>query len=93
VVVTVAVGLAVGVTIATATGFGFGFEDSGGDEGEGAGGGLPPATTQVTRQTLVDSQTADGTLGYGPTRSPACTQRSAPRAWPPPKPSPRRNRA
>ncbi|GAA3618099.1 peptidoglycan-binding protein [Nonomuraea rosea] len=31
-----------------------------------AAGGLPPATTKVTRQTLVDTQTKAGTLGHGP---------------------------
>ncbi|MFC7481209.1 hypothetical protein ACFQX7_15805 [Luedemannella flava] len=28
---------------------------------------LPPATAQVTRQTLNDTETVDGSLGYGPT--------------------------
>ncbi|MEV0455609.1 peptidoglycan-binding protein [Catellatospora methionotrophica] len=31
--------------------------------------GLPPATAPVTRQTLQDTQTADGELGFGPTFS------------------------
>ncbi|MDR8412699.1 peptidoglycan-binding protein [Nonomuraea sp. 3-1Str] len=29
-------------------------------------GGLPPATAKVIRQTLIDTQTEPGTLGYGP---------------------------
>jgi multidrug efflux system membrane fusion protein len=32
-------------------------------------GRRPPATAQVTRQTLVDRQDEDGTLGYGDTGS------------------------
>jgi membrane fusion protein, multidrug efflux system len=39
-----------------------------GDAGRGStAGDLPPATAEVTRQTLVDRQAEDGTLGYGDT--------------------------
>ncbi|MCW3819389.1 efflux RND transporter periplasmic adaptor subunit [Micromonospora sp. DR5-3] len=65
VVVVVAAGAA--ATAATA-GFGFGVGRHGGDRNSGTGG-LSPATAQVTRQTLVDSQTKDGSLGYGATES------------------------
>jgi peptidoglycan hydrolase-like protein with peptidoglycan-binding domain len=39
------------------------------DEGQSGnnGGRLPPATAQVTRKTLVDTQTEDGKLSYGDT--------------------------
>ncbi|MEV6154067.1 peptidoglycan-binding protein [Nonomuraea sp. NPDC052129] len=40
----------------------------GGDRAAGkTAGALPPATTTVTRQTLLDTREADGDLGYGPT--------------------------
>jgi peptidoglycan hydrolase-like protein with peptidoglycan-binding domain len=55
--------LAVGAGATAATGIGFGF--SGGDGDAEAHSGLPPATASVTRQTLVDTQTEDGELGYG----------------------------
>jgi peptidoglycan hydrolase-like protein with peptidoglycan-binding domain len=55
---------AIAAGVAAATGFGFA---SGGGQGGGADGGLPPATATVTRQTLVDTQTESGTLGYGQT--------------------------
>ncbi|MFG2048391.1 peptidoglycan-binding protein [Micromonospora sp. NPDC048935] len=51
---------AVGVT--AAVGFG-----GGADPAEA--GNAPPATATVTRQTLADAETADGELGYGPTRT------------------------
>lgn len=58
---TVAVAVAAGV--AAAVGFG-------GDNPDTATAStLPPATAQITRQTLVDSEIADGELGYGETRS------------------------
>jgi membrane fusion protein, multidrug efflux system len=53
---------AAGAAVAAATGFGFGL--TGGGE-SGAGTGLPPATATVTRQTLVDTKTETGELGYG----------------------------
>jgi peptidoglycan hydrolase-like protein with peptidoglycan-binding domain len=56
--------LAVGAAAAATIGFGFG---SGGADPEAAAAGLPPATASVTRQTLDDTQTVDGTLGYGDT--------------------------
>ncbi len=54
--------LAVGAAAAATIGFGFGEEDAG-----GAAAALPPATATVTRQTLDDTQTVDGSLGYGDT--------------------------
>ncbi|MEV1238725.1 peptidoglycan-binding protein [Nonomuraea sp. NPDC049750] len=40
----------------------------GGDRAAGkTASALPPATTTVTRQTLLDTREADGDLGYGPT--------------------------
>lgn len=63
VVVAASVVLAVGAAVATGTGFGFGLP-SGENRGQ-AHGGLPPATAKVTRQTLVDTQTERGELGYG----------------------------
>ncbi|WP_436837711.1 peptidoglycan-binding protein [Micromonospora chersina] len=53
----VVVAAAAGVTAAVAAG------DA--DGGTAAGAGLPPATAQVTRQTLVDAESFDGELGYG----------------------------
>ncbi|MDZ5621429.1 peptidoglycan-binding domain-containing protein [Nocardioides sp. HM23] len=40
-----------------------------GDAEASSDDGLPPATTEVTRGTLVDSATEGGTLGYGAERS------------------------
>ncbi|WP_218125822.1 peptidoglycan-binding protein [Sinosporangium album] len=40
-----------------------------GGEGEQSSARLPPATAQVTRQTLHDTKTISGSLGYGPTTS------------------------
>jgi membrane fusion protein, multidrug efflux system len=53
--------LAVGAAAAAANGFGL-------PDGEGRGAAhsdAPPATANVTRQTLVDTQTESGELGYG----------------------------
>jgi peptidoglycan hydrolase-like protein with peptidoglycan-binding domain len=61
--------LAAGAAAAATIGFGFG--DDGGSSPAAA---LPPATATVTRQTLDDTQTVDGTLGYGDTS--ALTARS-----------------
>ena len=61
VLVTAAAVVVVGAGVAAAIGFG------GRDRGTAAASTLPPATAQVTRQTLVDSQSEDGTLGYGAT--------------------------
>ncbi|MFD0899654.1 peptidoglycan-binding protein, partial [Actinomadura sediminis] len=44
----------------------------GGRPGEAAATGLPPHTVEVTRQTLKDTETVDGELGYGPARIAAC---------------------
>lgn len=43
-------------------------------------GGLPPATTQVTRQTLRETRDADGVLGYGPAIS-AVSRRPGTVTW------------
>jgi membrane fusion protein, multidrug efflux system len=51
--------VAVGAAGAAAVGFG------GDDGGTPARGTLPPQTAEVTRQTLVDIEEVDGTLGYG----------------------------
>jgi len=54
--------LAVGAAAAATYGFGFGQEKDGAEAAQ-----LPPSTAQVTRQTLNDTQTVDGKLGYGDT--------------------------
>lgn len=54
-----AVLVAAGAAVAAAVGFG------GTDPGTANAGDLPPASARVTRQTLVDSETASGELGYG----------------------------
>jgi peptidoglycan hydrolase-like protein with peptidoglycan-binding domain len=46
-----------------ATGFGLGLP--GGEAPREASSDLPPATAKVTRETLVDTQTESGELGYG----------------------------
>ncbi|GAA4240611.1 peptidoglycan-binding protein [Actinomadura meridiana] len=46
---------------------------SGGDSDGEAATGLPPRTANVAKQTLKDTQTEDGQLGYGPVR-PATSQ-------------------
>lgn len=53
--------VAVGAAGAAAVGFG----GSGSDAGGSARGAMPPKTAEVTRQTLVDTDEVDGTLGYG----------------------------
>ncbi|MEV0645456.1 peptidoglycan-binding protein [Phytomonospora sp. NPDC050363] len=55
-----AVVLAVAATAAATYGFGFGGADETAD-----GADLPPATAEVTRQTLVDRRGETGELGYG----------------------------
>jgi peptidoglycan hydrolase-like protein with peptidoglycan-binding domain len=45
---------------------------SDGGSGTAAASQLPPATAKVTRQTLKDTQSEDGDLGYGTTTSAAC---------------------
>ncbi|MFC7247407.1 peptidoglycan-binding protein [Catellatospora aurea] len=52
-----------GAAAAAAVGFG------GGDGATPPASNLPPATSPVTRQTLQDTQTLDGELGFGPTFS------------------------
>lgn len=72
--VTAAVVVAVGAGGAAAIGFG------GRDPGTATASPLPPATAQVTRQTLVDAQTVDGELGYGTTRT-AAARRGGTLTW------------
>jgi peptidoglycan hydrolase-like protein with peptidoglycan-binding domain len=55
--------LSTGAATLAATGFSFGLS---GDDANGAEhSDLPPATAKVTRQTLVDTETHSGELGYG----------------------------
>mgnify|MGYP004475055151 CR=1 FL=1 len=54
-----------GAAVVTVAGFGGGF----GDQETATADTLPPATATVTRQTLTDTETADGELGYGSTRT------------------------
>jgi membrane fusion protein, multidrug efflux system len=61
VLVVVAAVLVVGAAAAAATGFGLPKPETSGQ----AHSALPPATGQVTRQTLVDIQKENGELGYG----------------------------
>jgi peptidoglycan hydrolase-like protein with peptidoglycan-binding domain len=61
-----AVAVAVGATAAVSFGFGFGFN---GDTGGAGANILPPATATVDRQTLTDSRSVRGELGYGPNRT------------------------
>ncbi|MBQ0988792.1 peptidoglycan-binding protein [Micromonospora sp. PSH03] len=56
--------LVAAVGVVAAVGFG-----GGSDGGRAQAGSAPPATATVTRQTLADSETADGELGYGVTRT------------------------
>ncbi|MEU6036312.1 peptidoglycan-binding protein [Actinomadura sp. NPDC047616] len=46
-----------------------GLGGGGGADPAAAGSALPPATEPVERTTLVETQTVDGTLGYGTTRT------------------------
>ncbi|MFI9580922.1 efflux RND transporter periplasmic adaptor subunit [Streptomyces sp. NPDC052236] len=55
-------GAATAATLGLGTGFG-----SGGESDGGAASELPPKTAAVNRQTLTDTESADGQLGYGPT--------------------------
>ncbi|MEU8423416.1 peptidoglycan-binding protein [Micromonospora sp. NPDC048835] len=55
--------LVAAVGVVAAVGFG------GADGDPAQAGSAPPATATVTRQTLADSETADGELGYGTTRT------------------------
>jgi peptidoglycan hydrolase-like protein with peptidoglycan-binding domain len=59
-VITLAAVLAAGVAVAAGFGFGGTAEPK-----NTSSSGLPPATAQVTRQTLVDTQNESGDLGYG----------------------------
>jgi peptidoglycan hydrolase-like protein with peptidoglycan-binding domain len=61
VAVTGALVLAAGATVAASVGFG------GGGPSTPAAADLPPATAQVTRQTILDTADIAGDLGYGPT--------------------------
>ncbi len=55
--------VAVGAGVAAAVGFG------GGENGTASASSLPPETAKIIRQTLVDSKTVDGELGYGANRN------------------------
>jgi multidrug efflux system membrane fusion protein len=61
--VAIAAGAVVVAGAVAATGFGLGLP--GGEAPSEASSDLPPATAKVTRQTLVDTQTESGELGYG----------------------------
>jgi peptidoglycan hydrolase-like protein with peptidoglycan-binding domain len=67
VVIAAAAVLSVGAATAAATGFGFGTGSTG--EPSNTKAALPPKTTQVAKQTLVDAQTEKGELGYGASTS------------------------
>ncbi len=62
VVIVAAAVLAIGAGAAAAAGYDAGLWDS--EEPDDVGSDLPSATDEVTRQTLVDSQTETGELGY-----------------------------
>jgi peptidoglycan hydrolase-like protein with peptidoglycan-binding domain len=64
-VAVVSVVVAVGGAAAAATGFGFWTGDAA--QPRNTEGNKPPALATVTRQTLVDTQSEYGTLGYGAT--------------------------
>ncbi len=59
------------VTVGATAAAGFGLL-RGGDDPAQARGELPPKTAQVTRQTLGDTQLADGELGHGDTTAVRC---------------------
>jgi peptidoglycan hydrolase-like protein with peptidoglycan-binding domain len=61
VVAAVVIAVAIGGVAAAAAGVDLG----GGRQDPGAAATLPPATAKLTRQTLVDTQTETGELGYG----------------------------
>ena len=64
----IVLGLAALVTAGgTATAAALGLD--GGSESGTAAANLPPNTTRVTKQTLKDTQDADGELGFGPARN------------------------
>ncbi|BCB81617.1 peptidoglycan-binding protein [Phytohabitans flavus] len=67
--VVAAAGAVVVAGAVVATGLGLGLP--GGEASGEAGSDLPPATAEVTRQTLVDTQVESGELGYGATISAA----------------------
>ncbi|SIS01172.1 peptidoglycan-binding protein [Micromonospora avicenniae] len=60
---TAAVVVAAAAGVTAAVGF------AGTDRGTAAAGSVPPATATVTRQTLTDTQTVNGELGYGTPRT------------------------
>ncbi|WP_173036192.1 peptidoglycan-binding protein [Phytohabitans flavus] len=57
--------LVAGVAVAAAGGTAAAVTLDGGDSGTAGASTLPPATAQVQRSTLTDTETVDGTLGYG----------------------------
>jgi membrane fusion protein, multidrug efflux system len=62
---TATVVVAVGVAVTAATGFQLDGKTS--NSRRSTGGALPASTAKVTRQTLVDTRSEDGTLGHGDT--------------------------
>ncbi|MFD7293325.1 peptidoglycan-binding protein [Streptomyces sp. NPDC059897] len=58
--------IAVGVVVLAAGGAAAAAGLGGGSKDEQQGSALPPATAEVTRRTLQDTERADGQLGFGP---------------------------
>ncbi|GII94963.1 efflux RND transporter periplasmic adaptor subunit [Sinosporangium siamense] len=58
---------AAAVVVAVAAGTVYALGLGGSEEAAGNATPLPPATAQITKETLRDTQTLDGELGYGPT--------------------------
>ncbi|WP_165975331.1 peptidoglycan-binding protein [Actinomadura rubrisoli] len=63
------VALAVAAVVAVGGGASAVLLGTGGGSASGTAAALPPKTAPVTKQTLRDTQTEDGQLGYGPTYS------------------------
>jgi peptidoglycan hydrolase-like protein with peptidoglycan-binding domain len=59
--------VAVAAAVVAANGIGLANVFGSGKSGGKGTSGLPPSTTKITRQTLVDTQTKSGDLGYGET--------------------------
>ncbi|MGW0660939.1 peptidoglycan-binding protein [Streptodolium elevatio] len=64
---TVVASAAVTAVIAAMTAGAFALRGQGGADRPARSGPLPPKTTEVSRQSLKDTRTADGELGFGPT--------------------------
>ncbi|SNS06707.1 peptidoglycan-binding domain-containing protein [Actinomadura mexicana] len=61
------IALAVAAVVAAGGGATVAALAAGGDGGGGRAANLPPGTAKVARETLSDTQSEDGRLGYGPT--------------------------